>query len=32
MQQKKKYDQYPMGVKFWSSWGFAPTIFKITLE
>ena len=29
---KKCSDKYPVGLQFWSSWGVAPTIFKITLD
>ena len=29
---KKCPDKFLVGLKFWSSWGVTPTIFKITLE
>ena len=30
-QYKKMRDKFPVGLKFWSSWGDAPTILKITI-
>ena len=31
MYKKKSPDKFLVGLKIWTSWGVAPTIFKITL-